>query len=421
MFQVVPIGLALSLTPYLIQAMGKDQWAKYSAGISLIFLSNYFSFGIGPTLNRRVSEWIGQNRPEKIPGEMKDCIRMSYFLGLVFFLILQGAILLVMYSGKLSLLQSKDDYVFFALTGVVFLLVFCAIPFRSMLESLSDFYFLALARALTAGMFFILPALYLLAEKGTLIHMALGFLVFYVFNYIVFAFRVYRKSKMLGISQTHPLKLYKEEGRFLAEKPFMRESFFFSVFFLTSAIVLFFDRFYYALFYDTQILADQVTLLDLFNRVAILTGTLSLVYFSAISVWYQEEKLAKARKNIRIQMGAVALIFSCIMIGSVIFINDLLAWWLKSSYSAFVEQNSIRLLLGVLTVNFTILLIRPLQAVGEIRSVGIILTFSTALYLFLVIIFGYTRQIEFHYIALTAKAVLDILFLGMLMKRKGII
>ena len=162
-------------------------------------------------------------------------------------------------------------------------------------------------------------------------------------------------------------------------------------------------------------------MLDLFNRVAIWTGTLSLVYFSAISIWYQEKNLAKVRKNIRLQIGAVGLIFAVAMLVCAFFINDLLGWWLKGSYSEFVEQNSIRLLLGVLLVNFTILLIRPLQAVGEIRAVGNVLMVTTTLYLILVVIFGVTHKIEFHYIALTTKAVFDALFLWLLMKRKGII
>ena len=71
--------------------------------------------------------------------------------------------------------------------------------------------------------------------------------------------------------------------------------------------------------------------------------------------------------------------------------------------------------------NFTILLIRPLQAVGEIQAVSNILTTTTILYLILVLLFGYFRQIEWHYFALIVKALLDMLFLGLLMKRKGII
>ena len=90
---------------------------------------------------------------------------------------------------------------------------------------------------------------------------------------------------------------------------FLKETFFFSLFFLTSAIVLFFDRFYYPIFFDTEIISDQVTMLDLFNRIAIITGTISLVYFSAISVWFNEGKLNKIKTNLKRQFVMVGLTF----------------------------------------------------------------------------------------------------------------
>lgn len=188
-FQIVPIAAALLLTPYLIMTMGKDAWAKYATGISLIFLSNYFSFGIGPTLNRRVSEIIGRKQYAAIHQEMAEGISFSYLLGGVFFIVLQTALYLVFLSGSFSIVQSISDYYFYSTVLFVFLLAFLIIPYRSLLESFSDFYFLAIIRAITAAVLFVVPAAILFFGPSDLMAIAMALLLFYIGLYVVYVLR----------------------------------------------------------------------------------------------------------------------------------------------------------------------------------------------------------------------------------------
>lgn len=420
-FQIVPIATALILTPFLINTMGKDLWAKFATGVSIVFLSNYFSFGIGPTLNRRVSELIGLNENKSIGTELKECTALSIVLGLAFFLLL----LMVLYFGYLtnafSILKSVQDFQFYFVILLVFVLAFSIIPYKSLLESFSDFYFLAITRAIASSMLFIIPSLFVFFNEKSLVKVALALAFFYLILYTVYYFRVMahqQKFKFIIVSPYSKLFL---KSLFKINQNFLKETFFFSLFFLTSAIVLFFDRFYYPIFFNTQIMADQVTMLDLFNRIAIVTGTISLVYFSAISVWFNENNIQKIRKTLKQQLIVVAFVFIFIIAFSYFFLDDILQWWLGNSFSVFIKDNSFKLLLGVLSVNFTILLIRPLQAIGEIKTVSLLLVISTIVYLCMVIVFGLHKKIELHFYSFLVKALVDVVACTYLLKRKNVL
>lgn len=420
-FQIVPIAAALILTPYLIETMGKDSWAKYSIGVSLIFLSNYFSFGIGPTLNRRVSEIIGLKQNHRIKEELKECVSFSYLLGTVFFIILQIVLHVAYRSQSFSVLQSASDYTFFFIVLSVFLMAFILIPYRSLLESFSDFYFLAIARAVTAAMLFLIPFAYIYFSEISLSGIATSLFIVYILLCFLYFFRIKRHQNKLSFDVYGPFNWNVLQRVFRFEIGFLKETIWFSIFFLTSAFVLFFDRFYYPIFFDTNIISDQVTMLDLFNRVAIITGTISLVYFSAISVWYQEKNIVRIKKSLRLQLIGVGGLFVFILLFSNFFLNDILKWWLRASFSDFIDENAFHLLFGALMINYTILFIRPLQAIGKIKIVSIWLLGTTSIYLIIVLFLGVYRAIEYHYVAFVIKAMLDMIILVTLLRRNRIL
>lgn len=420
-FQIVPIAAALILTPYLIETMGKDAWAKYSIGISLIFLSNYFSFGIGPTLNRRVSEIIGLQQNHRIKEELKECVSFSYLLGVIFFILLQIVLYVAYKSKSFSVLQSATDYTFFFIILSVFLMAFILIPYRSLLESFSDFYFLAIARALTAAMLFLIPFVYVYFSEMSLSGIATTLFMVYLLLCLLYFYRIKRYQRKLSFDVYAPFERTVVKQVFKFEIGFLKETIWFSIFFLTSAFVLFFDRFYYPIFFNTNIISDQVTMLDLFNRVAIITGTISLVYFSAISVWYQEKNIIRIKKSLRLQLVGVGCLFLFILLFSNFFLTDILKWWLKGSFSEFISENAFHLLIGALMINYTILFIRPLQAIGKIKQVSIWLLATTFIYLIIVLFLGTYRAIEYHYIAFISKALLDIIILVTLLRRNKVL
>ncbi len=420
-FQIVPIAAALLLTPFLINSLGKDLWAKFATGVSIVFLSNYFSFGIGPTLNRRVSEIIGLNENKRIGKELKECTSLSVVLGIAFFVLLQTCLFFGYQTNAFSILQSESDFHFYFIILLVFVLAFAIIPYKSLLESFSDFYFLAIARAITASTLFIIPALFVMFKEMSLVKVALALAIFYAILYWVYYLRVIAHQYKFSFTMTSPYSIGFLKSLFKINHGFLKETFFFSLFFLTSAIVLFFDRFYYPIFFDTNIISDQVTMLDLYNRIAIVTGTISLVYFSAISVWYFKGEIDKIRANLKRQFLIVGLFFIFIVLVSYFFLDDILNFWLGESYSNFIDNNSFYLLLGVLSINFTILLIRPLQAIGEIKKVSLLLLMSTIVYLCIVVSLGVLKIIELHFIALLTKTLIDLVAFTYLLKRKNLL
>jgi O-antigen/teichoic acid export membrane protein len=415
--QIIPICVALTATPFLIANLGKDSWAKYATGISLVFLSNYFSFGIGPTLNRRVANLIGKNRVNGIIFELDSCLKLALILGLIGLGILQASLYVAHKTNVFSILDTQNDYIFFALLLLVFLLSFLIIPFKSILESFSDFVFLGVLRAFTSSMLFLVPVFAYWTSDNILFMAAslLFFLYLVLFGTYLFRVKIYFIKMELGRHDFFSPKFMK--GLLKFDRGFITESVFFGLFFICSAIVLFFDRFYYPIFYDTIKISDHVTLLDLFNRIAILTGTISLVYFSAISVWFSEGNIKKIKENLRKQLFAVFIIFILIIGFCYFFLNPILSWWLGESYSSFINEIAWPLLIGVLAINYTILLLRPIQAIGRAREVGYFILFSTVVYVVTVFLLGNFRMLDYHFIALICKAGLDLAFGLIVLKR----
>tara|TARA_Y100001933_G_scaffold59502_2_gene59604 strand:+ start:18581 stop:19903 length:1323 start_codon:yes stop_codon:yes gene_type:complete len=420
-FQVFPILVALILMPVLINNLGKDFWAKYTTGISIIFLSNYFSFGIGPTLNRRISELVGKKNHKKVGSEIEKCISLSYLLGGGFLAVFLVLLLAAYFTKAFSILQSPTDFLFYLITTTCFLVVLLTIPYRSTLEAFSDFYFLSVFRALSSSMLFLVPFVLWLFGFGTLTISAWCLLIFYLIIWILFYMRATKHKIEYGFSFARPFQRKLATGVVRPNRDFLSETLSFSIFFLCSATVLFLDRFYYALFFDTKLLSDHVTMLDLFNRAAIVTGTISLVYFSAISVWYNEENFLRIKKNLRFQFTVVAFLFTAIIIFSIFFLKDLMAWWLSESFSDFIANVSFPLLLGILLINFEILMIRPLQAIGQINKVNRWLVFSTSTYVAMILFIGFFELIYYHYIALVLKGSIDCIALFIMLKKEKLI
>ncbi|GMN10061.1 hypothetical protein MTsPCn9_15240 [Croceitalea sp. MTPC9] len=420
-FQVAPIALALLIMPLLINNLGKDFWAKYTAGISLVFLSNYFSFGIGPTLNRRVSELVGIKENHKIGKEMNECIALSYLLGIGFFFVLM-TILSIGYWGKfLSILQSSSDFYFYILITTCFFLTLVIIPYKSALEAFSDFYFLSIVRATISSSLFLVPLFLWSVNKCSLVNCAWALLFLYMVHWIIYYLRFKKHKSIFEFKSSFRLKIKEILAPFKSFSSFFKEALGFSLFFICSATVLFFDRFYYPIFFNTEILSDHFTMLDLFNRVAIITGTISLVYFSAISVWFNNQSFDKIKKILKRQFLLVGFFFLSITLTTFFFLNDLMFWWLKDSFSDFIANTSFKIMVGVLIMNFSILIIRPLQAIGKMKEVNRILLGSTILFLVLVVLFGVFERIEYHYVAFFVKGVFDIILLLVLLRKQRLL
>ena len=270
-------------------------------------------------------------------------------------------------------------------------------------------------------MLVIVPAVYIYLFEISLFGVLLCLFLVYTSAYLIYLARVLVYKRKFSFETYPPYHIEFFKRIFGFETAFLKETFWFSIFFLASAMVLFFDRFYYPAFFGTKTIADHVTLLDLFNRIAIVTGTISLVYFSAISVWFQEKNLIRIKRNLKFQLLSVGFIFIGVLVFGNFFLELILKWWLGSSYSTFIGDNAYHLLIGVLLINFTILLARPLQAIGQTRNVSIWLIATTIIYLGIVVFLGFRGIIQNHYVAFLVKGTLDLLILILLSKRNKIL
>ena len=153
---------------------------------------------------------------------------------------------------------------------------------------------------------------------------------------------------------------------------------------------LFFDRIIFKFFIDKNILSDHVTMQDLFNRVAIISGNISLVYYPTLSDKANQTKLFL--KHYFKQLYYVLFAFAAIIIISSIFLEKALNFWLKDDFSTYISNNALVYLAGIIVFNFSIIQVRALQAKNKEKLVTLHLIVILGLYILFVLLLGLIEQ-----------------------------
>ncbi|MCV6629718.1 MAG: hypothetical protein OIF50_07650 [Flavobacteriaceae bacterium] len=390
--QLFPIIISLVFIPLSIQLLGKSNWAKLTLGISVIFLSNYVSFGIGPTLTRRISS-LWKNKQKLFRKEFEFAFYGVKMLSSIVFTIVLVVLVTLFLTEKYSLIKNYADLLFFIQCLICFIITFLIIPYRSGLEGLGDFHFLGIYRSIITSLLVLLPYITFLVLDASLL--VVGFML--ILTYIL-AFFVLKKRLRSQIG----IRLKQErKNKISLKNSFFRESVQFGVFSLLNYIIVFSPRIIYPFNYSSIIVSDFVTLEDLFNRITILTGTISLIYFQVFSE-YDLIKSETKKKVKRLLKRKIFLIFSILIV--IVSSKRIVGWfisiWLGTDYSVFMEDNYYLLMVGLVCFNLNILLMRPLQAMGYEKIVNYIVGVAALLFLIGVIVMMYFQLINYHYLLL---------------------
>lgn len=373
LIQVIPISVSLIAIPLSISNLGKPIWYSYSLGLTLILLPNYFSFGLGPFLIRSLAANMNfiETRTWVQGLTLLKVGAFLFFLFLNLYFLNSGAI-----KGFASFKEQVLFFEFFLLAGII---TFFLIPLRAIFESNHDYYFLGFVRAVFTSTLLLIPLL----KVNSFLHYSLYVFVIVSLQILIYSLRIRFKYKLNPFKVFYGLAL--NEIRMLLKKiaPFGGYLFLWS-------IILYSDRFILKSFIDENLLADHVTMQDLFNRVAIISGNLTAVYFPVIAQNKNNKILIS--KNYKKQIFLIAAIFFFLIIFSVLLLNPFLKFWLKEDFSMYIEQNSIFYLIAIVVFNFSIIQIRFLQAVGKEKVVLKNLLFSVSFYLIGVFALGFFQQ-----------------------------
>ena len=371
--QIIPILASLFAIPTSISNLGKPLWFFYSLGITVLFLPNYFAFGAGPYLVRN----LVQKNNFLLSKKWKGCIS-AIIISSIIYVLFSSAFLFTTRNQDAFTLNSSEKlfYVFFILSG---LMIYIMILFKAILESKEDFYFLGTARAFFTTGLIVIPVLSFQQEW----HYALSVFLWSIIYVFVCGNRIgnlgakWMQNKNLIISKQNLIE-------------YVNEVWPFGVYLFCWSFFLFFDRIIFKFFIDKNILSDHVTMQDLFNRVAIISGNISLVYYPTLSDKANQTKLFL--KHYFKQLYYVLFAFAAIIIISSIFLEKALNFWLKDDFSTYISNNALVYLAGIIVFNFSIIQVRALQAKNKEKLVTLHLIVILGLYILFVLLLGLIEQ-----------------------------
>lgn len=371
--QIIPILASLFAIPISISNLGKPLWFFYSLGITVLFLPNYFAFGAGPYLVRN----LVQKNNFLLSKKWKGCIS-AIIISSIIYVLFSSAFLFTTRNQDAFTLNSSEKlfYVFFILSG---LMIYIMILFKAILESKEDFYFLGTARAFFTTGLIVIPVLSFQQEW----HYALSVFLWS----IIYVFVCGNRIGNLGAKWTQNKNLIISKQNLIE---YVNEVWPFGVYLFCWSFFLFFDRIIFKFFIDKNILSDHVTMQDLFNRVAIISGNISLVYYPTLSDKANQTKLFL--KHYFKQLYYVLFAFAAIIIISSIFLEKALNFWLKDDFSTYISNNALVYLAGIIVFNFSIIQVRALQAKNKEKLVTLHLIVILGLYILFVLLLGLIEQ-----------------------------
>ena len=371
--QIIPILASLFAIPISISNLGKPLWFFYSLGITFLFLPNYFAFGAGPYLVRN----LVQKNNFLLSKKWKGCIS-AIIISSIIYVLFSSAFLFTTRNQDAFTLNSSEKffYAFFILSG---LMIYIMILFKAILESKEDFYFLGTARAFFTTGLIVIPVLSFQQEW----HYALSVFLWSIIYVFVCGNRIgnlgakWMQNKNLIISKQNLIE-------------YVNEVWPFGVYLFCWSFFLFFDRIIFKFFIDKNILSDHVTMQDLFNRVAIISGNISLVYYPTLSEKANQTKVFL--QHYFKQLYYVLFAFAAIIIISSIFLEKALSFWLKDDFSTYISNNALVYLVGIIVFNFSIIQVRALQAKNKEKLVTLHLIVILGLYILFVLLLGLIEQ-----------------------------
>jgi O-antigen/teichoic acid export membrane protein len=363
--QIIPILASLFAIPISISNLGKPLWLFYSLGITVLFLPNYFSFGAGPYLVRN----LVQKNNFLLSKKWKDCIS-TLIISSIIYVLLSSFLLFTTRNQDAFILNSSEKLfsVFFILSG---LMIYIIIILKALLESKEDFYFLGIARALFTTGLIVIPALSFQQEW----HYGFSVFLWSVFYVFVCGNRI--KNVRTKLMQKKNFIISKQN--FLE---YLKEVWPFGVYLFCWSFFLFFDRIIFKFYVNNNILSDHVTMQDLFNRVAIVSGNISLVYFPTLSNKANSTKLFL--KHYFKQFYYVLFIFAAIILIASFVLKKALSLWLNDDFSTYISNNAFIYLVGIIIFNFSIIQIRTLHAKNKEKYVTYSLLVMLGFYLLFV-------------------------------------
>tara|TARA_B100000989_G_scaffold20176_1_gene13286 strand:+ start:5830 stop:7137 length:1308 start_codon:yes stop_codon:yes gene_type:complete len=319
-FQVIPITIAIIFIPINILHLGLELWGLYSLAITLFFLVMYLNFGIGPSVNRLVSEY----RSKMNFVSEKNLVHTSFFISLllcfllyIFFKILDETIVYFIFSESdftkyESGIRELFNYIYIG--SCIYLQINF---FRNVIEGQQLFLFVSFTRAIFASFLIISPLLTskeLINFSGLYINILLSIIISLYFIIFIKDYGFPNIKKFSNIQ----FKKIIYQGSLISLHSFF------------NPIFIFLDRYVISSLLGLFFVGIYTSFYDIISRLTIISSSISSALFPSASS--NIENKSKLKDSVFFSLFLTSILTAIPTIILLIYGPQIISIWLKQDY-----------------------------------------------------------------------------------------
>lgn len=279
--QGLPIIIAIFTIPILISELGTEKFGILTIAWMVIGYFSLFDFGIGRALIHLISEKLGSNEKQQIPGIIWTASILLIFFGFM------STILIYLITPWLvnDFLKITPQYIHESLVSFYILsfsipIVISATAFRGILEAYQRFDLVNIVR-IPMGIITYLGPLVVLPFSNSLIYVTL---ILVIARFLLWGLNLIMCIKL----EPETYKKIKFEKRFV--KPLLNYGGWMTVSNIVSPIMSNMDRFLIGYLLTVSVVAFYTTPYEIVSKFAIIPMALVSVLFPAFSMYYKQNQ-----------------------------------------------------------------------------------------------------------------------------------
>ena len=367
----LPLIIAVVLIPPLIKGLGEERFGILNLAWVVIGYFSFFDFGIGRTLTKIVSEKIGLNKTEEIPG----IFWTSFFLMLVISLI--GTLVLIFFSPSLVYnffniskeLQQESINTFYVL-ALSLPIVTTTAGLRGVLEAYQKFGIINIIRIIL-GVFTFLGPLICLAFTQSLFWIVIFLTLIRIVVWILYLVQCFKVNSSIK-------REFKLDSGLI--KPVLKLSGWMTVSNIVGPLITYLDRFIIGAVISAVAITYYTTPYEVVTKLLLVPGALTGVLFPAFSSTHLRNPEITKKLFIRGVKFIFILLYPIIII-LITFAYEIMDLWLGK---IFAEESTLVmqfLAIGVLLNSIAYIPFTYLQGIGKPKIPALIYLIELPFYL----------------------------------------
>jgi O-antigen/teichoic acid export membrane protein len=320
---VVPVGVALVVTPYVIRGLGVERFGVLSLVWAILWYASYFDLGLARATTKFASEALGKGQSETIPTILRASLRIQVLLGgiaaLCVYLVtplLLGRVL------HIPAALSRESQLAFYGIGITIPFFLAAGILSALLAGAHRFDLVNLVKIPANSLMFLLPAL------GIYFNYRLPGVVM-----LLFLSRVLVSAVLLRLCwKVFPKLASRPASDINITTPLLKFGGWVTVSNFLAPLIIYLDRFVVGSVLSLAAITFYSVPSEMVSRLQFIPGSIGGVLFPAFSLVHLQDSnrltrlYARSLKITLLMVGPVAVLLYA-------FASDILRLWLGSEFS----------------------------------------------------------------------------------------